>query len=121
MSLAPLLAIAHIVDTTIITTALLGTITVFICFSLSAMLAKRRSYLYLGGTLSSAISLMFVLGLVNWFMRSEFLHLLHLYAGLLVFSGFIIFDTQLIIEVRQCVVRRILSLLSALESIFGIS
>lgn len=33
----------------IIPTAFLGTATIFACFSLSALYARRRSYLYLGG------------------------------------------------------------------------
>ena len=46
--------------------AFVGTVGVFACFTAAAMLAKRRSYLYLGGTLMSMMSLMMFLMIVNW-------------------------------------------------------
>ena len=98
-SLGPLMGLLMLVDPAIIMTALLGTVTIFVCFSLSALVAKRSSYLYLGGLLSSALSLMFFLGLANMFFRSAHLYNLQLYGGLMVFSGFVIFDTQLVLEV----------------------
>merc|ERR1712000_458848 len=76
----------------------LGTVTVFACFSASAIMAKRRSYLFLGGILSSAISLMFLLSFANIFFQSSNLYALQLYGGLMVFSGYVVFDTQLILE-----------------------
>lgn len=52
----------------ILVTALLGTATVFVCFTLAALLAKRREYLYLGGLLGSAIFWMMILSLLNAFV-----------------------------------------------------
>lgn len=77
----------------IIITAFLGTSVIFICFTLSALYAKRRSYLFLGGegqsrrwvsrsrlnnaeslfcagTLMSALSLLLLLSLFNIFLGS---------------------------------------------------
>jgi len=99
-SIGPLIQMLIYVDPSIIITALLGTTTVFICFSLAALVAKRRSYLYLGGFLSSAAALMGVMGLMNIFAQSESIFLFQLYGGLMMFCGFVIFDSQLIIEVR---------------------
>lgn len=98
-AIGPLMAVLMFIDPAIIVTALLGAITIFTCFTVSALVAKRSSYLYLGGILSSAVSLLFFLGLANMFFRSVHLNSLQLYGGLMVFSGFIIFDTQLLLEV----------------------
>jgi len=38
--------------------AFLGSTAIFACFTGAALLAKRREYLFLGGILSSAISMM---------------------------------------------------------------
>lgn len=98
MSVAPLIQLAAYVDPSLIVTAFLGTVAIFGCFTASAMIAKRRSYLYLGGILGSAVSLMFVLSLANIFFRSVNIYLVELYGGLLIFSGYVVFDTQLILE-----------------------
>ena len=86
------------IDPALIVTAFLGTVAVFACFAGAAVVAKRRSYLYLGGMLGSAVSLLMVLSLANLFLRSASIHLVQLYGGLLVFSGYVVFDTQMILE-----------------------
>jgi FtsH-binding integral membrane protein len=103
-SIGPLINVLVAIDPAIIMTAFLGTVTVFVCFTLSALIAKRASYLYLGGMLSSAVSLMLYLSIANMFFGSTHIYNLQLYGGLLVFSGFVIFDTQLVLEVTFIVV-----------------
>jgi len=98
LSIGPLLLQVAQIDPSIITTAFLGTVCVFACFSAAAYYAERRSYLFLGGMLGSALSLMVLLGFLNIFFRSTAMFNLMLYGGLIVFCGFIMFDTQLIIE-----------------------
>lgn len=97
-SISPLIQYAAQVDPSLILTAFLGTSTIFACFTMSAILAKRRTMLVLGGILSSALFLMLWLPLLNYFLfRSQFLYTFELYLGLLVFSGYVLYDTQLII------------------------
>ncbi|TRY86597.1 hypothetical protein DNTS_018583 [Danionella cerebrum] len=72
----------------IIMTAFLGTAVIFGCFTLSALYAQRRSYLFLGGALMSGLTMLLLLSFLN----------AHVYLGLLVMCGFVLFDTQLIIE-----------------------
>jgi len=98
LSLGPLLLQVADIDPSIITTALLGTVCIFTCFSASAYYAQRRSYLFLGGLLGSSLSMMIMLGFMNIFFRSVVIMNVLLYVGLLVFCGFVMFDTQLIIE-----------------------
>jgi len=86
------------VDPAIVTTAFLGTVCVFACFSAASLFATRRSLLYIGGLVSSGLSFLFLASFVNLFIRSTAVFNIQLYVGLLVFCGFVIFDTQLIAE-----------------------
>ena len=62
------------------------------------MFAPRGKWLYLGGTLISLSNMMVLLLMANIFMRSSLLYHLELYVGLFMMCGFIIYDTQLIVE-----------------------
>ncbi|CAH2046100.1 unnamed protein product [Thlaspi arvense] len=57
-SVGPLVKVAVDVDPSILITAFVGTAIAFVCFSAAAMLARRREYLYLGGLLSSGLSML---------------------------------------------------------------
>jgi len=98
LSLGPLLEHLIEVDPQIVITALAGTVAVFACFSASALYAQRRTYLYLGGLLGSGLSLLVTLSFLNIFFRSSLAVSFSIYFGLILFCGFIIFDTQLIVE-----------------------
>uniref|UniRef100_A0A7M4DZU7 Transmembrane BAX inhibitor motif-containing protein 6 n=1 Tax=Crocodylus porosus TaxID=8502 RepID=A0A7M4DZU7_CROPO len=98
VNLGPLLEMCIAINPSILPTAFLGTAVIFTCFTLSALYARRRSYLYLGGFLFSGLSLMFFFSLVNLFVGSTWLFTANLYVGLMVMCGFVLFDTQLIIE-----------------------
>ncbi|NXV51672.1 BI1 inhibitor, partial [Uria aalge] len=97
-NLGPLLEICISINPSIIPTAFLGTATIFACFSLSALYARRRSFLYLGGFLLSGLTLMLLSSVVNAFVGSTWLFTANLYLGLMIMCGFVLFDTQLIIE-----------------------
>ncbi|ERE81204.1 bax inhibitor 1-like protein [Cricetulus griseus] len=98
VGLGPALELCIAINPSILPTAFMGTAMIFTCFSLSALYARRRSYLFLGGILMSAMSLMFLSSLGNLFFGSIWLFQANLYMGLLVMCGFVLFDTQLIIE-----------------------
>jgi len=97
-SVGPLIEYAMYVDPSIIVTAFLGAAMIFACFTAAALVAKRRSYLYLGGTLASITSFMFITSLMNLFFRSNGMMQLHLYLGLFTFIAYVLFDTQMIVE-----------------------
>lgn len=75
-----------------------GTTVIFVSFSISALLAERGRWLYLGGTLMSMLSIMTLFSFANLFLRSHILYQAHVYVGLFMICGFVIYDTQLIIE-----------------------
>jgi len=97
-SIGPLINLSFHVDPSILVTAFLGTVCVFVCFTLSALLARRRSMLFLGGTLSSMLFYMLLLSVAQIFMKSSLISNVTLYLGLFMFCGYILYDTQLIIE-----------------------
>ncbi|KAK1151172.1 putative Bax inhibitor 1 [Acipenser oxyrinchus oxyrinchus] len=98
VGLGPTMDFVISINPSIILTAFLSTSVIFVCFTLSAMYAQRRSYLFLGGTLMSGLSLLFLLSLFNMFYGSALLFKAHLYIGLALMCAFVLFDTQLIIE-----------------------
>jgi len=101
LGLGPLMEYAIMVNPTIIPTAFLSTCVIFGCFSLSAMLCDHRKWLYLGGTLMSLMSLLLLMSIVNLFIGSQLLFQIHLYLAFFVVCGFIMYDTQLIMEKRR--------------------
>jgi len=100
MTIGPLISYSLKFDfgPTIIAKAFFGTAVVFACFSGCAIFSTRRSWLYLGGILSSALSLLFYLSFFNLFFASPMVSQVYLYLGLIMFVGYVVHDTQVIIE-----------------------
>ncbi|CAI5730812.1 unnamed protein product [Hyaloperonospora brassicae] len=122
LSVSTLVAVALRVDASTLVFALLVTALVFTCFTASALIATRRSYLYLGGILSSALSMLFLTSVLNLVAHSSLLLNLNLYGGLLLFCGYVVLDTQMIIEKAsrgdKDVLKHTLDLFMDLVSIF---
>merc|ERR1712179_888394 len=96
--MGPLLDMAIMINPSLLPSAFMLTSIVFAGFTGAALFAPDGKYLYLGGTLMSGLSTLLVLGLANIFFRSQLLFQVHLYIGLAIFCGFIMFDTQVIIR-----------------------
>ncbi|KAF8027348.1 hypothetical protein BT93_E0294 [Corymbia citriodora subsp. variegata] len=95
----PLIETAIKVDPSILISAFVGSALAFACFSGAAMLARRREYLYLGGLLSSGLSMLMWLHFASvLFGGSAAIFKFEIYFGLLVFMGYVVVDTQEIIE-----------------------
>jgi len=102
LGMGPLLDMAIHLNPAIVPSALMLTTMVFACFSGAALYAPDGKYLYLGGSLLSGLSSLLFLGFLNIFFRSQLLFQVHIYLGLAIFCGFIMYDTQLIIiKARQ--------------------
>ncbi|XP_021275791.1 bax inhibitor 1-like [Herrania umbratica] len=98
-SIGPLIDLAIQIDPSVLIAAFVGTALAFACFSGAAMLARRREYLYLGGLLSSGVSILLWLHFAaSIFGGSTALFMIEIYFGLLVFVGYMVVDTQDIIE-----------------------
>ncbi|KAG4206363.1 hypothetical protein ERO13_A03G004800v2 [Gossypium hirsutum] len=98
-SIGPLIDLAIKIDPSVLVAAFVGTALAFACFSGAAMLARRREYLYLGGLLSSGVSILMWLHFASSvFGGSTTLFMFEIYFGLLVFVGYMVVDTQDIIE-----------------------
>ncbi|CAA7406763.1 unnamed protein product [Spirodela intermedia] len=97
--IGPLIGFAVDFDPRILVTALVGSGLAFGCFSAAALLAKRRQFLFLGGLLGSGLSILLWLQLASsTFGGSTALYNAEIYFGLLLFLGYMVFDTQLMIE-----------------------
>jgi FtsH-binding integral membrane protein len=98
MSLGGIVKVAQIVDPSILPIALGSTTLMFSSFAAAATLSSRRSLLYLYGALGSALSIFSVTSFANLFMQSRHLFNFNLYGGLAMFMGYVMADSQLIIE-----------------------
>ncbi|KAB5514984.1 hypothetical protein PHYPO_G00248850 [Pangasianodon hypophthalmus] len=79
--------------------ALLGTSVIFGLFhSECSLRLSLGSYLFLGGTLMSGLSILLLVSVLNMFIGSVALFKAHMYIALAIMCGFVLFDTQLIIE-----------------------
>ncbi|XP_064646507.1 probable Bax inhibitor 1 [Lineus longissimus] len=101
ISMGPLMSMVIQINPSIVPTAFMGTTVIFVCFSLCALLSDQRTWLYLGGTLFSGLSLLMMLSLFNIFLGSRLIFEVNLYLGLIIMCGFILYDTQLIVEKRR--------------------
>lgn len=99
--IGPLLRETLYINPTIPTMALAGAGAIFLSFTMTAMMTERRSQLYLGGLLSSGMMALLVMGLLNSWFGSESLFSAEIYLGLLVFAGYVVYDTQVMIEVAE--------------------
>lgn len=101
VGMGPLLEFVIMVNPSIIVTAFIGTSAVFVCFSICALLSERGKWLYLGGTLMSIVTCLLLLSLANIFFGAMWVYQAQLYLGLLAMCGFVLYDTQAIIEKRR--------------------
>ena len=88
-------AMHHIaeVQPEIITQAILMSVMAFAGFSGIAVFSKRRSYLFLGGIISSMMMCLMMYNMMNWAFGGSPLGIAYLFIGLLMACMWIIFDT----------------------------
>ncbi|XP_005108925.1 probable Bax inhibitor 1 [Aplysia californica] len=101
ISLGPLLQMVVSLEPTIVTTALAGTAVIFISFTMAALLSRNRMFLYMGGFLMSALMWLSIAIFLNIFLGSKLIFDVYIYGVLFIFSAFVLYDTQLIVEKRR--------------------
>ncbi|CAG8545958.1 11192_t:CDS:2 [Acaulospora morrowiae] len=99
LSIGPVIkyALAISFSDQIILNACFFTAAIFGCFSMSSLLSNKRMFIYVGGILASVLSMLLWTSFINSFIGSKVLYNAELYIGLLMFCGYVIYDTQLII------------------------
>ena len=87
------------INPAIVVNALVYTMAIFVSFSLFSLVTKRRSMLFLGGFLSSAVSMMFFAQIISMvFGMGLTFSIGYNIIGVWIFALYVIFDTQMIIE-----------------------
>ncbi|CAG9321399.1 unnamed protein product [Blepharisma stoltei] len=98
VSIGPLISLALEVDPSILIQALFATFGIFISFSYTALKSDKRHFLYLGGILGMSTLFILVCSILGMLgLASNFMFNIQLYVGLLVFCGYVIYDTQVMI------------------------
>lgn len=93
-------AMHHIadVDPSILINAVVITSIIFLSFTAISLYSARRSYLFLGGIISSLVSCMFWYSMMSYMFGYSRNNMAYLLLGLFVACMYIIYDTQMIIE-----------------------
>merc|ERR1712146_732965 len=92
-------AMHHIADIhpSILINAVAITSIMFACFSAISLYSKQRSYLFLGGIISSMLSCMFWWRLGGWLFGYSVYGMPYLLCSLFVACIYIVYDTQMIV------------------------
>jgi len=86
------------VNPAMLTQGVLYTTTAFGSFSAVSLFSERRSFLFLGGIISTMLSVLCMYSMVGWLMGGSSFGLGYIMCSLFVACLWIIFDTQVIIE-----------------------
>ncbi|SBT78336.1 bax inhibitor 1, putative [Plasmodium ovale] len=89
------IAYVNYLNPSILPLAFFGSLSIFSCFSLSAIFSKNRISIFLGAVLCSVCSYVALISFVNFFIRSRFIDTTLLYVGFFMYMGFVLFDTQI--------------------------
>lgn len=95
---APLLSTVADIDPRIPPLAFLATAAIFACFSVAAIFSKRGSYLYLNSFLMTGVLALSLGQFIPYLFPNAIHFTTYIYLGIMLFTLFILYDTQLIIE-----------------------
>ncbi|CAA9989548.1 bax inhibitor 1, putative [Plasmodium knowlesi strain H] len=89
------IAYVNYLNPSILPLAFFGSLSIFSCFSLSAIFSKNRISLFLGTVLCAVCSYVALISFMNFFIRSRYIDATLLYVGFFMYMGFVLFDTQI--------------------------
>ena len=98
LSIAPLVELSLFLNPSLLISALGSTAIIFASLSLSVLYSPLPSTFYITGLLMSLLSVSFWLGLVNIFLQSQAMYSFELILGLAIFSLYVVYDTQVLIQ-----------------------
>jgi FtsH-binding integral membrane protein len=98
LGLAPIVEAMYYLNPNLLLSALLSTALIFVSFSVTALVSPRRSFLYLGGIISSSMIILLVGSLFSMLLNSSIIDNAMMYIGLIMFAMLITFDTQVVVE-----------------------
>jgi FtsH-binding integral membrane protein len=78
-----------------------GSIGVFFSLSLAALLTKRRVFLFLGSFLFTGLSVLLLVAFLTPFIPGNWSTRMAMYGGLLIFTLFVLYHTQIIVEMSE--------------------
>lgn len=96
--MGPLIHMIVIVDMSILVIASTITALMFAVLTAIAFKSPPGKFLYLEGFLATGLMSLVIIGIMNMFMVNETLMLVNVYFGLMIFTGYVMYDTSLMIE-----------------------
>jgi FtsH-binding integral membrane protein len=84
-------------NSSLIATAFIATAAVFAGFSGAAIMSSKRYVMYAASVIAAASTSLMILSISAWFYRTPFMESAITFLGLVLFSGYIVFDTQIMI------------------------
>jgi len=78
-------------EAAILTIATFGGLSVYVWLT-------KKDFSYLGGMLFAGIIAMMVAGIVMWFVHSTLLHTIYCVVGIVIFCGYVLYDTSQILN-----------------------
>ena len=96
--ISPIVLFSLLIDKSIVLIALTSSIIIFITLIINAIYFPIKEAFYLRSILFSFLNISIFLGIFNLFLMWEWIFVLRLYGGLILYMFFVIYDTNIMIQ-----------------------
>lgn len=100
--LGPFMMFVGLVDPRLVISSLIGSTVLFLSLTLTARYFRSLQYRFTDGALVIVSNILTIISIINLFLKSDKVQDILLHLGLAVTAGFVLFDTQEIMEKFQC-------------------